>query len=340
MKINKYLNVFYLRKSSIHQLKKLYYCYNWPIRPKSSLYIFQTIQDFIINQFIQNEFNRLDIIVRLLAIEQFYKQNEIGFELYKKMQLKRVGKDTLDSFQSLILNVERLGMDVDQPIDLDADLQLRNGAHRIAYALFLQNSHISVKVNRKSRNIQYNKNWFMKNEFNNSEMDQINHRLKVLVEQNKIYFKAIIWPDAINHKEVIIEKVKKSYDIYNVKEILFSENKLYDFIRDVYLIDDIHDDRIEVKINNFKKYFKKQNDFKICLIDFLIPNPDFRIKHPTKHKISTKVELIKKDIRKMIKPSIENYFHDNIIHIGDNYYHTEFIEKCIIEYGRRQNINI
>ena len=253
-------------KAVNYKLKKLHYHYNWPIRPKGSIYIYQTIQDFMINQYIEKDFNRLDIIVRLLAIEQFYNQNEVGFDFYKKMQLKRVEKDTLGSFKSLISSIQKLGMDYDQPIDLDGDMQLRNGAHRIACALFFQNSFVSVKINRKSRKNKYNKDWFINNGFNNSEMEQINKRLKDLLEQSKIYFKAIIWPEAVNHKKTIINRKNKDYDIFNVEEKTYTENQFYDFVSDVYLIDDIHDDRIDKKIVNFKNTSTNQDDFTICVV--------------------------------------------------------------------------
>jgi len=333
MNINKYINPSYIMKAVNFRLKKLLFQYTWPIRPKGSIYIFQTIQDFMINQYIKKDFNRLDIIVRFLAIEQFYNQNGIGFELYKKMQLKRVGEDTLDSFKTLISSVQKLGMDNDQPIDLDADMQLRNGAHRVACALFFQNNFVSVKINRKARNIRYNKDWFINSDFNNTEMEQINQRLKDLVKQTKIYFKAIIWPDSVRYKKTIIKRINMDCDIYNVEEKTFTENQFYDFVSDVYLIDDIHDDRIDKKNNNFKNTLKNQKFFTVCIIDLFIPNPNFRMKYPTNHKISIKVEQLKKDIRELIKPKLEKYFHDSIIHIGDNYYHTVYIENCINETG-------
>jgi hypothetical protein len=39
-----------------------------------------------------NKFNRYDIVVRYLAIENYYKINDFGFNLYNKMQINRVGE--------------------------------------------------------------------------------------------------------------------------------------------------------------------------------------------------------------------------------------------------------
>jgi hypothetical protein len=38
--------------------------------------------------------------------------------------------------------------------------------------------------------------------------------------------------------------------------------------------------------------------------------------------ISQKVEQLKKQIRKKYAPKVEDYFYDIIIHIGDNYEHS------------------
>ena len=54
----------------------------------------------------------------------------------------------------------------------------------------------------------------------------------------------------------------------------------------------------------------------------LIPSPNFRCKNNGKI-ISKEVEQLKFYVRERYKHKVENYFHDIIIHIGDNFCHSE-----------------
>ena len=67
----------------------------------------------------------------------------------------------------------------------------------------------------------------------------------------------------------------------------------------------------------------------IRIIDIIIKNPEFR-KKGNQNLISVKVEELKRIIRKKYSNNIDNYFHDIIIHIGDNFNHT----------SRSRNLNI
>ncbi|ELV04618.1 Fe-S oxidoreductase, partial [Brachyspira hampsonii 30599] len=53
----------------------------------------------------------------------------------------------------------------------------------------------------------------------------------------------------------------------------------------------------------------------------------YRKKDINNHDISTKVERIKKLVRDEFKDKIDGYFHDVIIHIGDNFEHNRIINK-------------
>ena len=85
-------------------------------------------------------FNRYDMIVRLLAIENYYGKNEYGFNLYRKMQAARIGIDSVEPavfrFRKLIESYENNGYDSSSEIELDSCLHLYDGSHRMAMALY------------------------------------------------------------------------------------------------------------------------------------------------------------------------------------------------------------
>ncbi|MBW5381640.1 hypothetical protein, partial [Brachyspira hampsonii] len=79
---------------------------------------------------------------------------------------------------------------------------------------------------------------------------------------------------------------------------------------------------VEIKFDMFIKY---KPIVKVIWIE--IPFPKYRKKDINNHDISTKVERIKKLVRDEFKDKIDGYFHDVIIHIGDNFEHNRIINK-------------
>jgi hypothetical protein len=128
--------------------------------------------------------NRVDIKIRLLAIEEYFKKNDIGYNFYKKMQEKRVRKAKitptmyLNKFKNLIHSIETTGYDLNNPIVCNKDLFLVDGSHRIACCIYFNIPELSIKK-VKSKNIVYDLNWF-KNNFNIDEFNiikNVNNRI-------------------------------------------------------------------------------------------------------------------------------------------------------------------
>ena len=95
------------------------------------------------------------------------------------------------------------------------------------------------------------------------------------------------------------------------------------YIKALYKIDDIKDWKVNLKIEGMSSYTKD-----IRVINIEIPQPDFRYKD-NNQLISKVVEEFKKEIRTKYKSKVDNYFHDIIIHIGDNYSHTKKSKKLL-----------
>lgn len=115
-------------------------------------------------QYIDGKFNRLDIIVRLLAVENYYQMNEYGFELYKKMQEARVrvgySEASVKRFKTLIKSFEQRGYDDTSEIIVDLNLRLIDGAHRFALAIYHKISNVKIRIHKSIRDIEFGKEWF------------------------------------------------------------------------------------------------------------------------------------------------------------------------------------
>ena len=66
----------------------------------------------------------------------------------------------------------------------------------------------------------------------------------------------------------------------------------------------------------------------IRVIKIEIPEPHFRLKDNNR-LIATVVEALKQEIRTKYKSKVANYFHDIIVHIGDNYSHSKKSENLL-----------
>ena len=94
------------------------------------------------------------------------------------------------------------------------------------------------------------------------------------------------------------------------------------FIKSIYEIDDIEFWKVKLKLDRMKEYPSSVR--RICIE---IEDPYFRKKISSNRLISQKVEVLKQEIREKYSSKVSNYFHDIIIHIGDNFEHTRESSK-------------
>ena len=116
-----------------------------------------------------------------------------------------------------------------------------------------------------------------------------------------------------------LKSISEPYKHLNIKYVPLggiSMKNFNEYVRNLYKIDDIKRWKVDMKINYMNMYAKN-----IRVIKINMPEPDFRKKSNGKY-ISSRVEDLKCKIRKEYSKKIDNYFHDVIVHIGDNYIHS------------------
>lgn len=130
-------------------------------------------------------FNRYDIIVRLLAVEDYHGLNEYGFRMYEKMQAARMGEawvnPAVDRFKKLIQSYDENGYDKASEIKLDKNLHLLDGSHRMAMALYYHTYAISCKVFPTTKEVRYGLNLFVEYGFTKEEINLLKSRFSQLV---------------------------------------------------------------------------------------------------------------------------------------------------------------
>jgi len=278
-------------------------------------------------QFLNNQFNRFDIIVRYNAIHSYLNNDNVGIDLYKRMQGNRGGspyKYPWKNFRILIDKYRSVGYNDDFPILVSNELHIVDGAHRLACALYFKSPLVPVRVNNKLSYSLYGLDWFKNSDFTPEEILFLSEKKQDLFTENSLYFEVILWPSISQYFDDISTEINNQYKILESKSFIGIKN-LDSFIKDLYKIDDIKDWKVDMKIKGLSSYKK---ELRVLRIE--IPEPDFRKKTNGK-LISQKVEQLKKEIRDKYSSKINNYFHDIIIHIGDNYDHSKKSSKLEIE---------
>lgn len=306
---------------------------------KEFIYTSLNSTDLFLAQYFKNDFNAVDIAVKYLAIENFYDKNNFGMELYKKLQLKRIGEDWTERYIKLIRSFEN-GINMDSPIQVDLNYSIHDGSHRLALALYNEYEYVPVNIfNVDIPRRYYGINWFKENEFTENEIILIKEKLLELLERcRKAYF-CILWPPSRFQYTSIannIELVENSVKILQQFTLQLKEDELKKFIYDVYETDDITKCRLDLKYEHILKSLAvdgyNEEFYTVYIIKLKINNPDFRLKPLSGLPQSRTTMRIKKYIREIFKDQITDYYYDIIMHMSDNQFQNDAIETIIAEF--------
>jgi hypothetical protein len=283
---------------------------------------------FLAKQMHGSSFNRMDTIVRYLAIENYYNKNDYGFKLYNKMQFQRKFESQKRNnyekhFRKLIQDIENYGYNSSSSILIDKNQQLLDGSHRLASALYYKEKDIPINISKETKKISFEIDWFKKKGFTSNEIDLILHKKHEIFKELGIYFVVILWPPVEKYFNEIEDKLSKAFKIIASINIKLNKN-LEEFVRKIYAVDDIAEWKVDKKLN----YMGGTQDM-IRVLYIEIPNPRFRKKKLTNRDISTVVEETKRRIRNFYAQKIRNYYFDNVIHISDNYWQSRKLMEII-----------
>ena len=279
----------------------------------------------------KTDFQRYDMIVRLLAVENYYGKNDIGFDLYYRMQEARMGKQWADKavgiFENLIKSYQENGYDEKSEIELDSNLHLIDGSHRMAMAMYHQVPKISAKVRPYVINIFYGIEWFKVNGFSDEECTMLTKKYRELKKLYSTPFVCSLWAPVHDYFDEITEKLRMFGEVTEIRDFDLSDFDYVFYTRGIYHVDDIEKWKIEKKIEYMRK--SSPNCRKIRMVTLLLEEPKFRLKANTNTTLSQQCELIKRLIRDAYKAKVNHYFHDIVMHIGDNFYQNRHIYRLL-----------
>lgn len=285
-------------------------------------------KDFLFCQFKEGIFDAYDTVVRLLAIENYYHQNDYGFSLYLKMQLARTATSEGHEkrFVSLIRSVEENGFQPDSFIEADWHMTLLDGSHRLATALHYGLDSVPVKMLPvKQEKRDYSLDWFWRVGFTREEIERIEERCKLLLQVCTPSFTAFFWP-ALD--ENLMEDVygdlnalssQMGFRWESLGKADFDDYEFPMFISCVYFSDGIIPENLKRKKSILLNYSGRC----VHIVRITFDNPCYRIKDTPRLPISKQVEKLKKILRTRYMGRVYEYQYDNICHITDNNYQTD-----------------
>ena len=293
--------------------------------------------DLFLAQFDNGDYNAMDVIVKILAIENYYGLNDYGFNLYNKMQEKRVGENWETRFKTLIKSVEDNGLMDVKSIDTDINYSIHDGAHRLALSIYHNVDKIKIRVyNTDILRRRYGIEWFSNNDFTNDEISIILKKFKEVVTKLNDPYYSIFWPPArniFNKLENEITNVETGISTID-KEILFlPRDKFRKFMYDVYETDDIAKEKLDLKYKYLNNSLDKDNysedKLPLVVMRVKLDDPDFRLKGLTGLPQSKKTMRIKKKLRNDNSNFVTDYYYDIIMHMTDNTYQNDDVAKIL-----------
>ncbi len=293
--------------------------------------------DLFLSQYKDEYFNAVDIVVKYLAIENYYGLNNYGFKLYEKMQSKRINENWNERFVKLIQSFEKDGLKNMFPIETDINYSIHDGAHRLALALFFRITDICVKVyNIDKPRRPYDIDWFRENGFTQEDIIIIEDKLKELLNLTRNPYYCVLWPPTRNIFEKIekeIELVEDGIELIGKKYLELKRNDFKKFMYDVYSTDDILPEKLDLKFKYLMQSLDKDKydneKLPLMVMNVLLENPDFKLKSFTGLPQSKKTMRIKSNIRNQNNNYVTDYHYDIIMHMTDNSIQNNDVEKIL-----------
>lgn len=280
------------------------------------------------------DYQRLDVVVKYLAIENYFNKNDYGFALHQKLQSLRQrqsanmpeGYEKLSSeaFRNLIQSVEREGFWENAEITCDSRLFLLDGAHRLAVCLYFNVPKVRVKVVDQEINVlPFTLDYLREGGFTEEEIHIIREKAEELMNVKKVNLSCILWPPVAKYFDRITGEIANACRVVAYQDYTYSEETFARMVRGVYRIDDIADWKVDKKLAAMKACPEKT----VRVLQLEILYPLFRLKELNNHTISVIGERLKNIIRSNYKGLVENYIYDIIVHTGDNFRQSEYMER-------------
>ena len=269
--------------------------------------------------------------VHALYLEYLDGKNRIGLELEKKLLQKQYGEDNLAKYDSKIKQIRSTNWKDVEPIVVDRDMRLIDGALRLAIAYYDHQDFIYVRCADYSINkYVYGRDYLWSLGFNTAELQQVEKKVEEILEDCRYLNTCIIWPPARGMYEEL-QSALTSYEpdnisIYDYWDTTMSYEELKGFIEMGYKKDDAMDWALQMKSKFMFKASQIADDvYPVRFVRLRMVNPDYVVKPTSGQPYSQESLRCKETLRAIYKHNVQFYERDVVIHISDNYLQSNYI---------------
>lgn len=183
---------YYYSKYALKKERRLLKSGQWTVVKRNP-------KDIFFLQVRDNLFCRPDVSVRYMAIENYYGENDFGFEIYANLQEIRnysgYSEVAVAQFRKLIDSYEKNGYNPDSFIIADKKLRLRDGAHRLALALYHKHPVVSTAVYDSETFGNFTYQWYLDRGFTQQEIDLTHSKSEQLRQLFNTPLQCIVWDE-------------------------------------------------------------------------------------------------------------------------------------------------
>ena len=261
-------------------------------------------------------FTRMDLVVRLLAVEALRANRNIPavvskFEDTTGNTLRADIKQCLDDWS-------------DEPVAVGYDSSILD-ANALACALDRTPESVPVTILSGTTQGACSREWFESNGFSVDHCQQIESRFAELLYQSNALFPFMLWPPAQQYCEEILEQLRAEKRVHFTTTLQLSEETFESFIWSLYESqDDLDPKHIETKLDCMAPYDKI-----VTIGGVEVPNP--RIREGFSNEMIQMKERVRETFTPRLDPDTPNA--NLLIHAADNYDHNEETWEIVREYA-------
>ena len=139
--------------------------YNYMGLPKVWIMKRVKIKELLGKQYKKDKFQRYDVVIRYMFIEQYYYENKsenFNYDLYMKLAKERGKPGKRDSFIQMINSFEKDGYLEKYPLVIKPNFTMCGGSHRLACCFWFNIDEVPVHVHKSSKNkVLFTKKWLL-----------------------------------------------------------------------------------------------------------------------------------------------------------------------------------
>jgi len=260
-------------------------------------------------------FTRMDLVVRLLAVEALSTGDEVP---------SAVSEFAEKTGTSLCVDIRKyLETQSDEPVTVGYDSSILD-ANALACALTRTPESVPVRIRSGTAQGACSREWFESVGFSDEHREQIETRFAELLYQSNALFPFMLWPPAQQYRGEILEQLRADKRVHFTTTLQLSEDVFESFIWALYESqDDLDPKHIETKLNSMAPYEKV-----ITVGGVEVPDPRIR------EGFSNEMIKMKERVRETFTPRLDPDTPEAnlLIHAADNYDHNEETWEIVRQY--------